>query len=236
MLYALLLLLFIYNSVVFITTALEHDGKAQHGGGVVGGRYEIIWNRWNMVKQWNLYISRCKEWSGICSMQAGWSGLPAWLHPLTLSTTATYFITLLVPSTHGTCFQSVSICFDMFCMFYLSSLFLSSHSCKDFWSNLQSDHRENCKQIWFGLHFSLIRSSVVLVLGLLLLATCFFSLCQNLHRQSSRDEDHLEHRSITITCLASLFFPAHCSLPSTLVGILLVAGRCAFSSPDSIFF
>lgn len=133
-------------------------------------------------------------------------------------------------------FQSVSICFDMFCMFYLSSLFLSSHSCKDFWSNLQSDHRENCKQIWFGLHFSLIRSSVVLVLGLLLLATCFFSLCQNLHRQSSRDEDHLEHRSITITCLASLFFPAHCSLPSTLVGILLVAGRCAFSSPDSIFF
>lgn len=114
MLYALLLLLFIYNSVVFITTALEHDGKAQHGGGVVGGRYEIIWNRWNMVKQWNLYISRCKEWSGICSMQAGWSGLPAWLHPLTLSTTATYFITLLVPSTHGTCFQSVSICFDMF--------------------------------------------------------------------------------------------------------------------------
>eukprot|EP00435_Cladocopium_sp_Y103_P047449 s1268_g13.t4 len=53
-LYALLLLLFIYNSVIFISTALEQDGKA------------------------------------------GWSGLPKWLHPLTLSTTATYFITLLM--------------------------------------------------------------------------------------------------------------------------------------------
>lgn len=29
--------------------------------------------------------------------EAGWSGLPKWLHPLTLSTTGTYFITLLVP-------------------------------------------------------------------------------------------------------------------------------------------
>lgn len=53
-LYALLFFLFIYNSVIFISTALEQDGKA------------------------------------------GWSGLPKWLHPLTLSTTGTYFITLLM--------------------------------------------------------------------------------------------------------------------------------------------
>lgn len=106
-LYALLLVLYIYNTVIFISTALDQDGKAHclsfpsFFGTLMMSRafgFQIVHLHLHFHCLFSSSLSR-NQIARFC--QAGWSGLPTWLHPLTLSTSGTYFITLLVRGACG---------------------------------------------------------------------------------------------------------------------------------------